>query len=179
MSLFPDVLSLQSLLHAQALALVVGFVVCVALVRLVGRPRVQQGGFRAGDYCAKRLLTAWEVRALAEMKAELPNSYHACPQVRLADLVEITVRDPGLCRAALNRVASKSVDFAIIDGTGRAVLVIELDDRSHDRDDRRLRDQLVNAVLAQCQLPLLRVRPGQPLNVGRHLAAAAGRVVAA
>jgi len=82
------------------------------------------------------------------------------------------VRDPARRQGALNRVSRKSVDFAVIDGAGRVVLVIELDDKSHGRPDRVRRDQMVDAVLAHCRVPLLRVRPGQPVDVAQHLQAA-------
>jgi len=45
---------------------------CVLILMLSGLARRPGNGFRAGDYRAKRLLTAWEVRALREIRAELP-----------------------------------------------------------------------------------------------------------
>jgi very-short-patch-repair endonuclease len=80
-------------------------------------------------------------------------------------------RDINAFEAALNSAASKSVDFAIVDHAGGVMLVIELDNRSHDRPDRMRRDQEVRAVLAHCGVPLVRVRPGQRVEVGRHLLA--------
>ncbi len=77
-------------------------------------------------------------------------------------------------KTALNRVASKSVDFVVIDlATGDARLVIELDDRSHDRPDRRERDALVDAALGVAGIPIARFRPGQRIDLGEHLQAAA------
>jgi very-short-patch-repair endonuclease len=80
-------------------------------------------------------------------------------------------RNIGAFEAALNRAASKSVDFVIVGHAGGVVLVIELDNRSHDRPDRMRRDQEVRAVLAHCGVLLVRVRPGQQVDVGRHLLA--------
>lgn len=128
-------------------------------------------GFRAADYRRKRLLTRWELRALAEIKGQLPPGFHACPQVRLADFIEVAVDgDRSRHRSALNRVAAKSVDYVVIDAAGAVALVVELDDRSHDRPERARRDREVNAVLERCGVPLLRVRPGQAVQV-RHLLA--------
>lgn len=141
-------------------------ILCLALV--VGRGR-RKPGFNPADYRAKALLSPWEVKALAEIQADLPRGYHDCPQVRLADAVQIVQRDPALRRAALNRVAKKSVDFAIIDGQGRIALVVELDDRSHDRSDRRDRDELVDAVLGRCAIPIKHIKPGQRVSVRTHL----------
>ena len=141
-------------------------ILCLALVAGRGRRKT---GFNAADYRAKSLLSAWEAKALVEIQADLPRGYHACPQVRLADAVEIVQRDPALRRAALGRVAQKSVDFVVVDGQGRIVLVIELDDRSHDQPDRRRRDEMVDAVLEHCAIPIKRIRPGRRVSVRTHL----------
>jgi hypothetical protein len=132
-------------------------ILCLALV--AGRGR-RSPGFSAADYRAKSLLSAWEAKALAEIQSDLPRGYHVCPQVRLVDAVEIVQRDPSLRRAALGRVAKNSVDFAIIDGQGRIALVVELDDRSHDRSDRCDRDELVDTLLGRCAIPIKHIKPG-------------------
>lgn len=136
----------------------------LVLVLLHGLPQRLANGFRAADYGGKPLLTRWELAALGEMRHELPPSLHVCPQVRLADLVTLRPMEARERQAALNRVASKSVDFVVIDSAGQTLLVVELDDRTHDRADRRERDRLVNAVLGQCGIPVRRVRPGQPVG---------------
>lgn len=138
--------------------------VALLVVLVHNLPRRVAGGFRAADYGRKPLLTRWELAALGEMRHELPASLHICPQVRLADLVAVRPAETGEHRAALNRVASKSVDFAVIDTAGQVLLVVELDDRTHERADRRERDRLVDAVLGQCGVPVRRVRPGQPVG---------------
>ena len=155
-------------LSPMTVAVILGVAALLCLALLNGRSR-RKGGFNPADYRAKPLLSAWEAKALAEIQADLPPGYHACPQVRLADAVEIVQRDPALRLAALGRVAQKSVDFAVVDGQGRGALVIELDDRSHARPDRRRRDEMVDAVLAHCAIPIKRIRPGQRVNIGTHL----------
>lgn len=157
-----------SAFNPTSVALVFGIVALLCLVLFAGRGR-RSGGFNPADYLAKPLLSAWELKALVEIQADLPRGYHVCPQVRLADAVQIVQRDPTLRRAALGRVAQKSVDFAVIDGKGRIALVIELDDRSHDRPDRRRRDEMVDAVLDHCAIPIRRVRPGERVSVCTHL----------
>ena len=134
------------------------------LVLLRNLPHRLGGGFRAADYGRKPLLTRWELAALNEMRHELPSSLHVCPQVRLADLVSIRPTEAGERQGALNRVASKSVDFAVVDSAGRVLLVVELDDRSHERAGRRERDRVVDAVLGRCGIPVRRVRPGQAVG---------------
>ena len=117
----------------------------VFLLLTVARGKPNRGnGFRAADYGAKPLLSAWEIAILAELRRDMPAGFYACPQVRLKDMLNVETRDRSQFRASLNRVAAKSVDFAIIDERGRVALVIELDDKSHDRQEqaaKRLRGQ--------------------------------------
>ncbi len=147
-------------------------VVAVAFLLLTfARSESKRGtGFCATDYEAKPLLSGWEIAALAELQRDMPAGFYACPQVRLADMLSVETSDRSRFRASLNRIAARSVDFAIIDERGRVALVIELDDRSHDRQDRQRRDSEVNAVLRHSGIPVLRVKSRTKLNVRAHLA---------
>jgi len=79
-----------------------------------------------------------------------------CPKVNLADLV-YAPRQEGQF-AAWNRINRKHLDFVLCDMDSlRPRLAIELDDKSHSRQDRRERDDFVDGVLESCGLPLLRV----------------------
>ena len=50
----------------------------------------------------------------------------------------------------------KCVDFVIIDQRTMApLLVVELDDRSHERTDRKARDRFVDQVLLSVGIPIL------------------------
>jgi hypothetical protein len=92
-----------------------------------------------------------------------------CPKVRLADLVYTPRQEDR--QAALNRVSRKHLDFVLCDaGTLRPTLALELDDRSHERADRRERDAFVDQLLAAVGLPLVRV-PVQRSYDTRALAA--------
>jgi hypothetical protein len=117
-------------------------------------------------YERKPLLTAWERRALLSMRAQLPPGFYVCPQVRLADMLRIGGADRMGRMAALGKVASKSVDFAVVELTsGDVVLVVELDDRSHDQAGRRERDRFVNSVLEYSGIPVRRFRPDTPIHI--------------
>lgn len=84
------------------------------------------------------------------------NDYVVMAKVRLFDLVDVTAggRD-GV--TAKNQVAQKHVDFVLLSpGYYQPLAVVELDDASHEREQRAARDELVDAVLAQAGLPCLR-----------------------
>jgi hypothetical protein len=83
---------------------------------------------------------------------------------RLADVIWCP---PSLWRTAAGaRVAQKHLDFVLYDPeTTAVVLAIELDDRSHARRERRVRDDFVDEVLAACGVVLLRVRAAAAYDV--------------
>jgi len=86
-----------------------------------------------------------------------------CPKVNLADLV-YAPRQEGQF-AAWNRINRKHLDFVLCDMDSlRPRLAIELDDKSHSRQDRRERDDFVDGVLESCGLPLLRVPARRAYN---------------
>ncbi len=83
--------------------------------------------------------------------------WRAFPKVRLLDLVWLP-RDTPNAQAHRNRVQSKHVDFVLCSSDSlRPVLVIELDDASHERDDRTARDAFVDRVLQSAGIPILHV----------------------
>ena len=123
-----------------------------------------------GAISGKPLLSEWERVTLRALRAELPAGFHACPQVRLVDMLSIQGSDRSEGRVTFNRLASKSVDFAVVDGSGRVAVVVELDDRTHGREDRIARDKTVSEALGQAGIPLARFKPGQRVDVSRWTA---------
>jgi hypothetical protein len=137
---------------------------------------------RARDACYRRkpLLTPWERAALQMFADQIPPGHYICPQVRLADMLSIHARNRAGYLRARNRVVAKSVDFVIVElASGNPVLVVELDDKSHAREDRQNRDALVNAVLREAEIAVVRFRPKQRIDIRPFLAIAASRGIAA
>ena len=142
--------------------------VILAMAVMHGRHR-PANAFSPADYGAKPRLTNWEAKAFLDIRISLPAGYYACPQARLADMLVVLADDPSRRQAALNRVTRLSVDFAIIDWSGRVAMVIELDDRTHNRADRIQRDGKVDAIMGHCGIPVVHVRPGQKVSVAAQI----------
>ena len=108
------------------------------------------------------LLSPAEARLAASLTARLPPGYHLLAKPRLADLLTPQAA-PGSRSwwRAFNRISAKHLDFVLCDAAYRPALALELDDRSHQRPDRRRRDRLVEQALARAGLPLLRLRPAR------------------
>ncbi len=118
--------------------------------------------FRKKDY----LLTKAERSFYEVTRMAVGDEWIIFAKVRMLDLVSLP-RGTANAQAHRNRVQSKHVDFILCDPrTLSPVLVIELDDRSHERADRQDRDAFVDAVLRAAGLPVL------------HVAASSGYVTA-
>lgn len=101
------------------------------------------------------LLTPAELAFAQALTAARPSGAYIAPKVRLADIFDAPRGD----RAAFARISQKHVDFLLIDEeSGRPLAGIELDDRSHQRADRRARDEVVDRIFASAGLPLLHVK---------------------
>lgn len=82
-----------------------------------------------------------------------PASHISC-KVRLADLVTF----PGDALRARNTINQKHVDFVICDReTMCPFRVIELDDATHARRDRRARDAMVDVYLAEAGIAITHI----------------------
>lgn len=118
------------------------------------------GGRATGRYCRGRFLSANEKEFLAKLDRVVGAQYRIFAQVRLADLVDVEGCEDRQARfEAMKAVFGKSVDFVVCDrSTLNPVLILEVDDRSHNASDRRSRDALVNRVCEEAGLRLVRVR---------------------
>lgn len=110
------------------------------------------------------------------LKLTVGEQFLVFPKVSLRDLFYVT--QPHQNQRALNRIAQKHVDFVLCDpGTLQPVLGLELDDRSHQRQDRVERDEFVERVFAAAGLSLVRVpvqRSYQPAQVAALLSSSLG-----
>ncbi|WP_294537728.1 DUF2726 domain-containing protein [uncultured Rhodoblastus sp.] len=133
------------------LLILVGLILCLALM---GR------GFRDARYCRGRFLSKNEKEFLRKLDRIVGARYRVFVQVRLADLVDVETGASNRSRwKAISRVFAKSVDFVLCNrSTLDPVLILELDDRSHQAADRRRRDQLVDRVCAEAGLPLVHLK---------------------
>ncbi|RTH03920.1 hypothetical protein CSW50_03975 [Thermus scotoductus] len=145
------------------LLLFLGFLALV--IFLSGKLRVLEVSDRASAYTLKpSVLTPAKLTFFKVLEGVLPGGVKVWPKVRWIDFLNIRLRGDGR-QAALNRVVAKHVDFLLVDAeTARPLLVIELDDQSHDREDRQERDRFLEAVMEHVGLPLARVRVRKHYN---------------
>ncbi len=119
-------------------------------------------------YEAVPVLTAAETNFYRALIQSVDRSIIVCPKVRLADVVKPHSSLGGKARyAAFGRIKSKHLDFVLLKAdTLRTYGVIELDDKSHEREDRATRDAFVDAALQSASIPILHVKPQRSYDSG-------------
>ncbi|RME47503.1 MAG: DUF2726 domain-containing protein [Caldilineae bacterium] len=101
-------------------------------------------------------LSPAEISFYHVLRSVVKNRLTIAMKVRLADI--FFVAQPNKNLAHYNRITRRHVDFLLCEpATMRPLVGIELDDSTHQRKDRRERDEFVNRVFKTAKLPLLRV----------------------
>lgn len=113
------------------------------------------------------LFTRAEANFLLVLDQALGDHYRAFGKVRLADIVRTRKGlEPKERQAAFNKICAKHVDFVICrDDTLETVCVVELDDSTHGREDRVVRDIFLDDVCDCCDIPLVRFKARASYNV--------------
>jgi hypothetical protein len=108
-------------------------------------------------YFAKEFLCSKGEQAFYRVLAHaVPRGLGISMKTRLGDIIGCTAE--GWRTGFGAKIAQKHVDFVVFDPVTTAIiLVIELDDRTHDLPDRRSRDLFVDDALAAAGVAILRV----------------------
>lgn len=143
-----------------------GGVVVSAIVLVLG-VRANTGRLRYAPQTA--LFSPAERYFLEVLEASLGEDFRIYAKVRIADLLKPAERSGGKrWWRAFTKISSKHVDYVIVDRSQLQVLAaVELDDRSHERKERRLRDTFVNDAFAQAGIRLVRVPVRRNYNINK------------
>ncbi|GGD81927.1 DUF2726 domain-containing protein [Croceicoccus mobilis] len=122
---------------------IVGLILLLIVLHLTNRPK----SLGSLPVTKRPLMTAAEQRVIRYIENALPNTrIHA--QVSMGALM---LPKKGLNKSdwfrTFNRFSSKRVDYIVEDrATGQVLLIVELDDRSHDKRKDADRDRLTRAA---------------------------------
>ena len=101
----------------------------------------------ATAYQAKYLLTRNEWHEYKKLRQYSDaKGWIVCPKVRVLDLIE-PKKGQKEYRALLNKIQSKHIDFVVCDNDLHIKALIELDDNSHNKEDRAKRDAFLQTIL--------------------------------
>jgi len=126
------------------------------------------------DKC-ESLLTPGEEAFLPALEQAIENKYRVALKVRVGDLVKI--REKRIALRHASKINEMHVDFVLCNlFPVKPILVIELDDASHMRQDRRNRDRFLNDCLESAKLPILHVRCQRAYDVSQIAADIASQI---
>jgi very-short-patch-repair endonuclease len=127
-------------------------IVLVWVIRSLLEPTVQVEPVQS-------LLTPAEQRFYQALDAAIDGRLAILSKVRIADLFNVASSNRTARQRVFRSIASKHVDFVLAEPADlHPVAAIELDDSSHDRSDRRLRDRMLDELFDQAGFPLIRFR---------------------
>lgn len=108
----------------------------------------------------KTLFTASERAFLLALERAVADDYRVYGKVRIADVLKVrAMADKRAWWNLFVQISSKHFDYVLCDRKNLSIVAaVELDDRSHDRADRRKRDIFVNEACKCAGLPLVRIK---------------------
>src|SRR6516165_3827149 len=111
------------------------------------------------------LVTPAEQRFYEALDQAVDGRFMILSKVRVADLLSVTSESRSARYRIFRSIASKHVDFVLVEAKNlRPLAAIELDDSTHRRLDRRKRDELLDDLFAKANLPLIRFKTGSTYN---------------
>ena len=145
------------------------FIVSILVKRFIikdGRwflDRKTDGTYDLSLYRVKETMMSSSERLFFEnCKHALGPDYDIYPQVNLDKIFKVDyLNDYRRFLIYLRKINQKSVDFLIVNkNTQSPIFAIELDDSTHNYEDRKKRDSFVNSLFNYQKLPLLRFDSG-------------------
>jgi len=85
-------------------------------------------------------------------------------KVRLADLISVKEKSKDYYKH-WNKIKSKHIDFVICDKNSyKPLFVLELDDKSHEKENRIERDKFVDNALSNAKVPIFHIKVSNSYN---------------
>jgi len=106
------------------------------------------------------LFTNAEIKFLTALDLSVGRNFRIFGKVMVSDVIQLTgSNNRKSWQVDFNKIAMKHFDFVICDKQSFSVLaVIELDDSSHNRSDRKTRDSFINDICGIACLPIIRIK---------------------
>jgi hypothetical protein len=112
------------------------------------------------------ILSANEKDFFRSLQAAVGQQYLIFPQLSLQTFLAGHSQSASARISFTNQIDRKRVDFVLVNPQDLCVrLAIELDDRSHEAEDRQRRDAFVQSVLDQAKIVLVRIPAAQSYDV--------------
>lgn len=132
--------------------------VVLAIIAAVLKNLIPKGKGQALPYEKQpSLFTPAERSFLGVLEQAVGNEFRIMGKVRLGDIVKVKAGlDNKARQSAFNKIQSKHVDFVACDPNDLSIqFAVELDDKSHEREDRQDRDAFVDKVMEAAGIPII------------------------
>jgi very-short-patch-repair endonuclease/predicted RNA-binding Zn-ribbon protein involved in translation (DUF1610 family) len=142
----------------QSLTTIIIALVVLAIIAAVLKNLIPKGKGLALPYEKQpSLFTPAERSFLGVLEQAIGNEFRIMGKVRLGDIVKVKAGLNGKERqSAFNKIQSKHVDFIACDPNDLSIqFAVELDDKSHEREDRQDRDTFVDKVMEAAGIPII------------------------
>lgn len=167
-------LGLQETITGMSTLLIVVILAVIAIATFALKAKAQPPA--AAYTSAGPLLTPAELRFYEALKMAISPQQQIFAKTRIADLINPAAGTRASNQAARNRIQSKHVDFVICDAaTTKVVACVELNDKSHEREDRKARDSFVKNALEGAGIRLHFVRAARSYDANELRTLLAGQ----
>lgn len=95
----------------------------------------------------------WKLKEYADK-----NSMTIFSKMRILDIIEVTSKDKSEQQTYKNKISKKHVDFLLCDKQLHTKLIIELDDYTHEREDRKERDFFVDKAFESAGINIIHIK---------------------
>ena len=108
-------------------------------------------------YAKPYIMTARENECFKTLNEIFGAKWFVIPQVHLSALLNHKVKGQNW-NAAFRHINGKSVDFVLVGKESyKIICAIELDDSTHNRTDRKERDNEIERIFSEAKIPLARI----------------------
>lgn len=136
-------------------------VVVLGLIGAILKPKASISSVGELGYRKKKTLFTEAERSFLGVLDQIldPTQHRVFGKVRVADLIEPNpTKNRSEWQKAFNSIKAKHFDYVICTtDTLQPACVIELDDNSHSQKKRQQRDELLESICREVELPLVRV----------------------
>lgn len=114
------------------------------------------------DVRAIPILSARELDFMRRLDEALGDiEIHVCPQVSFDAILRAHGNNADARESLRARYKQKRVDFALMNARAEVMLIVEVDDSSHDSPDALTKDAFRDDLMASAGIPTLRIPKGQ------------------
>lgn len=136
-------------------------IVILSLLKYIAESKKTTLTYRKKEY----LMTKAEIEFFRILELVVKNQYYIVPQLPISKIALPMAKGKDYY-THFNKIDRKTVDFVLFDKQSFSpVVVIELDDSSHNNEKRRTRDSFVDNVMKNIGLKIVHIKTAYTYNL--------------